>query len=319
MPPLITVITPTFNRACFLQETIISILSQTYTNFEYFIIDDGSTDDTENVVKRFLNDKRVTYYKHENKGESKTTNRGYYLAKGELSIVVNSDDPLYRNDYFSMAVNEFNNNPDILAVCTDYVSIDEKSNILKEIRLPELDYTAMLCSSSLGLGPGMMIKTDVLRQIGFRNEAIQYTGDLTISLQLARMGKIKYLHLFGATHRDHAGNAAKDPSREKITLELLRLYLNVFNDERHLIPKSVYKNRYKITINALIVAKKTNNHIPLHSKYIPYNNKNIFKNKFEIVMFNIILQISYLKANIGFRIRGILKKLIKGVIKNVHK
>ena len=88
----ITVITPTYNRADFLPNTIESILNQTYTNFEYYILDDGSTDNTREVVEPYLKDKRVKYLYHENSGEPETVNWGWSLAKGEYFTQINSDD-----------------------------------------------------------------------------------------------------------------------------------------------------------------------------------------------------------------------------------
>ena len=78
----ITVITPTFNRANLISKTIESILSQTYKDFEYYILDDGSTDNTKEVVEPYLKDKRVKYLWHENSGEPATVNWGWSLATG---------------------------------------------------------------------------------------------------------------------------------------------------------------------------------------------------------------------------------------------
>src|SRR5882762_9777707 len=96
--PLVTIITPTYNRADLLMETIESVLSQDYPNIEYIVLDDGSTDGTEEKVKgqrsKFKSDKVFRFYSQENKGETKTVNRGFSLASGEIICVVSSDDPL---------------------------------------------------------------------------------------------------------------------------------------------------------------------------------------------------------------------------------
>jgi glycosyltransferase involved in cell wall biosynthesis len=287
MNPLITVITPTYNRAELLPETIKSILSQTYINFEYFIIDDGSTDNTEDVVKPFLGDKRVKYYKHNNMGESKTTNRGYSLANGELSVVINSDDPLFRNDYFGLAVNEFINEPDILAVYCDWISIDINSVEIEKIYVRDFDLITMATNSDLCLGPGMVIKLDVLKRIGFRNEKIKYTGDLDISFKLARLGKIKHLKVFGATHRDHPGNAAKDPCKEEIAKELLNLFLGIFqaNDSLGEVPLICLRRKKDILLNALSIYKANNSfQLPIKFSILALNH-NLFMNKSEKIYF----------------------------------
>src|SRR4051812_39582335 len=90
--PLVTVITPTYNRADYLPETIASVLGQDYVNFEYIVLDDGSKDDTVSLLKRY--DGRLTWYTHPNMGEARTVNKGWGMARGDFVVTVNSDDPV---------------------------------------------------------------------------------------------------------------------------------------------------------------------------------------------------------------------------------
>ena len=90
--PLVSVVLPTFNRERLLPRAINSVLNQTYKNLELIIVNDGSTDDTEKVVKGY-SDKRIRYYKQElNKGGSAARNVGIKLARGELISFQDSDD-----------------------------------------------------------------------------------------------------------------------------------------------------------------------------------------------------------------------------------
>lgn len=93
-----TVITPTFNREDMLQTTIRSVLAQTFTDWELIIIDDGSTDNTEQVVKeQFLADTRIKYFKKPNTGQADSLNVGISLATGEFLTFLDSDDEAYPN------------------------------------------------------------------------------------------------------------------------------------------------------------------------------------------------------------------------------
>ncbi|HYH15021.1 MAG TPA: glycosyltransferase family A protein [Flavisolibacter sp.] len=92
---MISIITPTYNRRDLLQATIKSILAQTYTDWELIVMDDGSTDDTEQVMQRFLNDSRIRYYKKENTGQPHTLNVGFTHARGEFITFLDSDDEAY--------------------------------------------------------------------------------------------------------------------------------------------------------------------------------------------------------------------------------
>ncbi len=249
--PLISVITPTYNRAGFLPETIESVLNQTYKSIEYIIVDDGSTDDTAEVVKKYLNDARVKYYRHDNMGESKTTNMGYSLSKGELTLVVNSDDPLYEMNFLEKAVQAFLENPDVLAVYPSWVNTDVNSDVISKVDVPQFDLLSMSLSNNVTLGPGMLIKKDALEKISFRDESIKYTGDLTVSFKLAEIGKILHIDSYGATHRNHPGCAQNDLAKQKeIAEEILNLYLRIFNKNKKDIPLYIWKNKRYIVKNA---------------------------------------------------------------------
>lgn len=267
----ISIITPTYNRADLLPETIESVLNQTYKNIEYIIVDDGSTDNTEEIVKKYLNDSRVKYYKHENVGESKTVNKGYRLSNGELTIVINSDDPLLENDFFEKVILAFKNNPDVLAVYPSWVDININSVEKNRIDVPQYNLITLLTRTDITLGPGMVIKRNALEKIGFRDESVKYTGDLDISYKIARMGEILHIDSYGASHRSHSSNAQVVGDKNKIAQEILNLNLMIFKEKRKYIPKEIIKNRVKILKKALLLYKcysdKTYNYKELSKEY----------------------------------------------------
>lgn len=92
----LSIFTPTYNRAYILDRLFKSLLKQEYKNFEWIIVDDGSTDDTEELVSKFEAeaDFPVRYHKKENEGKHLAINKGVKLAKGELFFIVDSDDYL---------------------------------------------------------------------------------------------------------------------------------------------------------------------------------------------------------------------------------
>ncbi|HBK82715.1 MAG TPA: glycosyltransferase family 2 protein [Flavobacterium sp.] len=93
---MITIFTPTFNRAYLLNRVYQSILAQTNNTFEWIIVDDGSIDDTEQLVQTFLLEQKIaiTYHKQENKGKHFAINKGVQLANGSLFLILDSDDVL---------------------------------------------------------------------------------------------------------------------------------------------------------------------------------------------------------------------------------
>lgn len=91
---LITIFTPTYNRSTYLPVLYNSLISQTYKDIEWVIVDDGSSDNTDDVVENFISENKVniTYYKQSNAGKHIAMNQGARLAKGYLFYVVDSDD-----------------------------------------------------------------------------------------------------------------------------------------------------------------------------------------------------------------------------------
>src|SRR6266540_1479939 len=89
--PSVSVVIPTYNRASLLREAIDSVLNQTFNDLELIIVDDGSTDNTEEVVHSFT-DHRLMYLKQQNEGASSARNAGIQAATGEFIAFLDSDD-----------------------------------------------------------------------------------------------------------------------------------------------------------------------------------------------------------------------------------
>ena len=91
---LITVLTPTYNRAKLLERLYQSLCQQTYQDFEWIVVNDGSKDHTNEVVQSFVAEKKINiiYIKQENGGKHRAVNSGVKVAKGELIFIADSDD-----------------------------------------------------------------------------------------------------------------------------------------------------------------------------------------------------------------------------------
>lgn len=202
----ISVITPTYNRAAYIVETVESVLGQTHDDIEYLVLDDGSKDDTGLRLAPYKN--RLIYHRHDNMGETRTVNKGYAMATGDAVVVVNSDDPLHRPDALALLSKALEDNPEALAAYPDYVYIDTDGNIIKFQPQIDFDLLNMVETFNITLGPGMCIKLDALRAIGLRNEKLKYTGDVDVSVRLAGRGKLVHVAEPLATHRLHSEAAS---------------------------------------------------------------------------------------------------------------
>ncbi|MEX0729846.1 MAG: glycosyltransferase [Aquisalimonadaceae bacterium] len=122
--PLITVITPTFNRADYLGQAIESVLAQTWPHFELLVVDDGSTDDTATLMERYLPDKRIQYFRQENQGQSVARNLALSHAKGEFVCFLDSDNA-WLPEKLEISLRAFEDNPDVDIIYGDAITIDE--------------------------------------------------------------------------------------------------------------------------------------------------------------------------------------------------
>ena len=121
---MISIITPAYNAEKYIAETINSVLNQIYTDWELIIVDDGSKDNTAEIVKQFCEkDNRISYYSKENSGVSDTRNLGMSLAKGKYIALLDADD-MWNNDKLSI-VNSVFNKEDIDWVYSDVIDIFE--------------------------------------------------------------------------------------------------------------------------------------------------------------------------------------------------
>jgi len=122
---LVSIIVPCYNAARFVPTTIESVIAQTYPNWELILIDDGSTDNTAEVIKPFLTDSRIQFHVQKNQGVSATRNRGIILAKGEFIAFLDSDD-IWEPDKLRQQLEVFNKYPDVGVCGTEYVTIDSE-------------------------------------------------------------------------------------------------------------------------------------------------------------------------------------------------
>ncbi len=125
--PLITIITPAYNRGHFLDIAVQSVLAQTYENFEFIIVDDGSTDDTRERIQKYLTDPRVQYYWQENQGQSVARNLALSKRKGDFICFLDSDNA-WPPDKLEKSLRIFSENPDVDIVYGDDIKIDEQGN-----------------------------------------------------------------------------------------------------------------------------------------------------------------------------------------------
>lgn len=191
--PLISVIIPTYNRAKLLERSIGSVLKQTFHDFELIIVDDASTDETEAVVSKYMQeDSRIKYLKQQiNAGGSIARNAGIEMAKGQYIAFQDSDDEWLPNK-LQLQIEAFNMNPQADIVYTGIYFCEEGSSrhILGK-RISEVSgnniLPKLLQKEVIPATPAIMVKKSCLNKVGGFSDA-PANQDYLLYLKLAYRG-----------------------------------------------------------------------------------------------------------------------------------
>jgi glycosyltransferase involved in cell wall biosynthesis len=205
MQPLVTIITPVYNGEKYIRETIESVLSQDYPNLEYLILDDGSSDNTPNILAEYS--KRIIHYSHSNIGETRTVNKGFSLAKGDLIIIVNSDDFLLPGA-IRAGVDVLRDHPEAVVAYPNWVYIDADSRPFCEMKVPDYDYVYMVKRHHCLVQSGALIRRSGLEMCGFRDEQFKYVGDFELWLRLGLYGTFIHIPVTYGTFRVHSDSTS---------------------------------------------------------------------------------------------------------------
>lgn len=238
--PLVTVVTPTYNRAPFLEETIKSVLNQDYRNIEYIVLDDGSTDETAKVIKKFKN--KVVWVFHENMGEVKTVNKGFLLAKGEIIGVVNSDDPLLP-DAISEIVKFMVDNPKVIVVYPDWIKIDENGEQIERVTTQNYYYEYMLSEHDNVAGPGTFFRKIILNKLKGRDIWLKYVSDYDFWLRAGLIGTFARLAKTLATSRVHSDQLTLKDKGFSMALEHIKVINKIFSLPN--LPSNIKKIKHR--------------------------------------------------------------------------
>jgi glycosyltransferase involved in cell wall biosynthesis len=203
-----------------LDETIRSVLDQDYGNIEYIVLDDGSTDNTPDVLDKYSD--RIVWETHPNKGETRTVNKGWAMANGSLIVTVNSDDPLLPGAIRTI-VEFMNDNPQILVAYPDWNVIGHDSKILFHRQVPEYDYMLMLKRHYCIVGPGAVMRQTVLDVTGMRDPEFKYVGDFDFWMRAGLQGNFARIPRALATFRFHTDSASVAQRGPVMANECVRL------------------------------------------------------------------------------------------------
>ena len=193
--PIVSIIIPTYNRADLISRSVKSVLNQTFKNFEIIIVDDGSTDDTENVVKSF-DDLRIKYIKCEkNKGACVARNIGIKIAKGKCIAFQDSDDE-WLPEKLKKQMNIFKTLPQENIVYTGFWRIKDNKKTyipLGRVRQKEGNIYKELLKGNFISTQTILAKKECFKKAGMFDENLPRFQDWDLVLRLAKYYNFKFI------------------------------------------------------------------------------------------------------------------------------
>ncbi len=260
---LFSIIIPTYNRAHLIEKTIQSFITQTYPNFELLVIDDGSTDNTEQIIRN-ISDKRVTYYKKQKEGVSAARNYGATISKGDYINFFDSDDIAYPN-HLAEAYNYFikNRSSNIVMFDLDWSNAEMKKTNQFFLRYKNPNKTIL--TNNFAQVNAVFIKKSILNDVVF-NTSLSMAEDWDFYLKLSvrytfDLGKITTSCLV-----DHAGRTVRNFDINHFLNQKIILLNSVKSD-------IVFYNKQKKALNG-INAHMTS-YIALHAAMNKYKIESI--------------------------------------------
>jgi glycosyltransferase involved in cell wall biosynthesis len=236
---LFSIIIPTYNRGLFIKQTIESVLFQTYSNFEIIIVDDGSTDNTEEIVMSLF-DNRITYYKKENGERAKARNFGAKKAKGDYINFLDSDDVLLPNhlDEAIKMISQYNF-PEIFHL--NYEIRDENRTLISTpINFKGNLNTALIKKGNLLSCNGVFLRNDIALLYPFNEDRnLSASEDYELWLRLAARFNIFYSNTLTSTILNHNQRSVLNFNTEPLIMRLNLFIYYVFNDD--VFSKQFYK------------------------------------------------------------------------------
>jgi glycosyltransferase involved in cell wall biosynthesis len=211
--PLVSVVIPVYNGERYLAEAIQSVLDQTYRNFEVIVVDDGSTDGSASVVKRY--GETIRYIHQSNGGVCKSRNTGIAVAQGDYLAFLDQDD-LWLPGKLAVQVAYLDSHPEVGAVYSQ-CEVKGKGWLRSSLyyAMPVKDDIFGIMSGTCLLMTASMIRREVLRKIGGFDEALIGAGaeDIDLTIRLTQVAKIAYLPQILAVYRVHATNNSMNSER----------------------------------------------------------------------------------------------------------
>ena len=198
---LVSIITPSYNQASYLEETILSVLNQDYPRIEYVVVDGASTDGSVEIIKKY--ESRFAWWVSEkDRGQADAINKGIARATGDIVAWLNSDD-YYLQGAVSAAVKVFEEHPDVVLVYGNMLAVDEDGRTFNTLNYKQLTIEDLLCFQIIGQ-PAVFMRRFVLQKTNGLDSTFHFLLDHLLWIQIAQHGNILHVNQTWSAARYHA-------------------------------------------------------------------------------------------------------------------
>ncbi len=197
---LVSIVTPSFNQAVFLEQAMRSVLEQDFPNIEYILIDGGSTDGSREIIGRYAD--RLAFWSSErDQGQGEAINKGLARSHGGILAWLNSDD-YYLPGAVQAAVRLFEQNPDVCLIYADMLAVDGQDQVTNHLHYRQLDIQDLLCFQIIGQ-PAVFMRRAAFEAAGGLDPDFHLLLDHQLWIKIARQGPILHADQTWAAARYH--------------------------------------------------------------------------------------------------------------------